>query len=140
MFPGSSRSKLGFDLAVVELPAGDTREVDGIAVTTAEMRHPSGAPSLALRLACDGRTIAYSGDTEWVEELVAIAADADFFVCECYQYDRPVRFHLDHATIAGRRDDLTARRIVLTHMSDAMLANLDGAAFETAFDGMEIDL
>jgi ribonuclease BN (tRNA processing enzyme) len=140
MFPGSGRSKLGFDLSVVELPAGETRDVGQIAVTTAEMRHPSGAPSLALRLTCDRRTVAYSGDTEWVEDLVAIAAGADLFICECYQYDHPVRYHLDHATLARRRGDLTARRTVLTHMSDAMLAKLDSAAFETAFDGMEIDL
>jgi ribonuclease BN (tRNA processing enzyme) len=140
MFPGSGRSKLGFDLSVIELPAGETRDVGQIAVTTAEMRHPSGAPSLALRLTCDRRTVAYSGDTEWVEDLVAIAAGADLFICECYQYDHPVRYHLDHATLARRRGDLTARRTVLTHMSDAMLAKLDSAAFETAFDGMEIDL
>lgn len=140
MFPGSGKSKLGFDLTVVELPAGETREVGLVAVATAGMRHPSGAPSLALRLTCDRRTVAYSGDTEWVEDLVAIAAGADLFICECYQYDHPVRYHLDHATLARRRSDITARRMVLTHMSDAMLAKLDSAAFETAFDGMEIDL
>jgi ribonuclease BN (tRNA processing enzyme) len=140
MFPGSTRAKLGFDVAVVELPAGETCKVGPIVVASAEMRHPSGAPSLALRLACDGRTIAYSGDTEWVEDLVPIAADADLFICECYQYDRPVRYHLDHAVLVDRRGDFTARRMVITHMSDAMLAKLDSAAFETAFDGMEIDL
>src|SRR5690606_5800560 len=127
-------------MAVVDLPVGETSEVGEFVVTTAEMRHPSGAPLLALRLTCDGHTIAYSGDSEWVDGLVAIAAEADLFICECYQYDRAVRYHLDHATLAARRHDLTARRTVLTHMSDAMLANTGSAMFETAFDGMEIDL
>lgn len=140
MFPGSGKVAPGFDLDVVELPAGGRATIGGIDVVTAEVRHPSGAPSLCLRLTCDDRTIAYSGDTEWIDDLVAISDAADLFICECYMFDRQMRYHLDHATLRGKLGSLTPRRIILTHMSEAMLDNAADAAFELAFDGMIVEL
>ncbi len=87
------------------------------------MQHPSGAPSYALRIVVDGKVIGFSGDTEWVDELVDVAADADFYISECYGYDVPTRFHLNWRVIEENLQKLTARKIVLTHMSEAMLKN-----------------
>ena len=39
--------------------------------------HASGAAASALRVAWQGHTIAYTGDTEWTEVLVEVARGAD---------------------------------------------------------------
>jgi len=70
-FPGSSKVQRKFPVHIVELaPGSPTRlEAPGVTVSVFEVKHPSGTPSLALRLHCDGKTVAYTGDTEWVDAL-----------------------------------------------------------------------
>jgi ribonuclease BN (tRNA processing enzyme) len=111
-------------------------------VTTTEVVHYSGAPSTALRLS-DGKTLfAYSGDTEWTEALVRVAAGADLFICECYAYSGRISGHLTWEVLQSRLADLRARRILLTHMNPTMLAHLDevrAAGVGAAEDGAVIE-
>jgi ribonuclease BN (tRNA processing enzyme) len=87
--------------------------------------HYSGAPSTALRLS-DGKALfAYSGDTEWVEALVAVADNADLFIVECYGYSGHMPGHLSWEVLKPRLPDLRARRTMLTHMNPTMLCHLD---------------
>ena len=138
LFPGSGDAARRFDVRVAELVPGGTETVAGIAVTSWEVDHPSGAPPLALRLEVGGRTIAYTGDTTWTDDLVAVASDADLLIAEAYYFDKPVPSHLRHADIAAHRGELTSRRIVLTHLSTDMLAQDDHVDFDTACDGLVV--
>lgn len=143
-FAGSSAVQRKFKVETIELEPDVATSLPalGIEVTGIPVRHPSGAPSLALRLACDGRVLAYTGDTEWVEELVGVGRGADLFIAEAYTYERRVPFHLDFATLKARLPEIAAKRVVLTHMSPDMLARepaaLDGCL--AAYDGMRIEL
>ena len=84
-FPRSTTNKWRFPWKVLEIEVGQETDVIGHVVTTTEVVHYSGAPSTALRL-FDGKTLfAYSGDTEWVEDLLSVAG-ADLFIVECYGY------------------------------------------------------
>lgn len=123
LFPGATTRELRHAIKWHELEAGQTQSINGIGVTSYTVRHPSGAPSYALRIVVDGKVIGFSGDTEWVDELVDVAADADLYISECYGYDVPTRFHLNWRVIEENLQKLTARKIVLTHMSEAMLKN-----------------
>lgn len=123
LFPGASTTRRRFDLNFVEYPEDQTLTLGGIDVTAFEVCHPSGAPPYALRIEADGRTLAFSGDTEWVENLIDVSRDADLFICECYGYDGPVRYHMNWRTIERNLDRLTAKRVLLTHMNAEMLAN-----------------
>jgi ribonuclease BN (tRNA processing enzyme) len=93
MFPGSTESALSFPLDIVELEPQMTTQVNGVSVTAYPVRHPSGAPSYALRCQVEHRTLCYSGDTEWIPVLVDAARGADLFIAECYTFERPVPFH-----------------------------------------------
>jgi ribonuclease BN (tRNA processing enzyme) len=97
-----------------------------VRVTPFEVSHPSGAPPYALRFEVDGRTLAFSGDTEWVESLIPAATGADLFICECSAFEKEARFHLNWRTIEKNLDRLGARHFLLTHMGPEMLANRDG--------------
>jgi ribonuclease BN (tRNA processing enzyme) len=140
LFPKSSETEQRFSLDFVELPPGVATSVGQIRVTAYPVLHFCGAPPYALRVECDGRTIAYSGDTEWTDSLVEASAGADLFVCEAYFFDKRVKFHLDYQTLAAHRAALTCRRIVITHMSDDMLARIPDAGMEAARDGMIVRL
>ncbi|ACL60939.1 MBL fold metallo-hydrolase [Methylobacterium nodulans] len=121
MFPGSSTVERRFDLRLIELGPEMPTEVDGVTVTAFPVRHPSGAPSYALRLACEGRTLCYTGDTEWVDALYPAGREVDLLIAEAYTAERPVRYHLDWATLRKHLPAMAAKSVLLTHMSPDML-------------------
>ena len=88
----------------------------------------------------DGASFAYSGDTEWTPALAHAAQGADLFAVEAYTFDRPVRYHLDYQTLREHRGEIGAERMVLTHMSAAMLGRLADAELPAAYDGLTVDL
>ena len=121
LFPGSSTERRRFDVQHRAIAPGESITVGGVEITAYAAAHASGAQSLSLRVGYGGRTIAYSGDTEWTDELAEVARDADVFVCEAYYFERPVRYHLDWATLRDHRSELSCQRLILTHMSKDML-------------------
>lgn len=141
LFPESSRVTLRYPLDVVELPAELPRRLGLITVTSYVVEHPTtGAPPLALRVECDGRIIAYSGDTTWTESLCRVARDADLFIAEAYYFDRKNKMHMDYQTLAGHLPELGAKRTILTHLSADMLARAGSLPYESAEDGKVVHL
>jgi ribonuclease BN (tRNA processing enzyme) len=125
LFPGSSRVERRFELRFVEMHAGKRTLIDGIGVAASDVVHPSGAPSLSLRLEVDGKTLAFSGDTEWTDNLLATSKGADLLIAECYGYETTVRYHMSWKVISENLARLAARRVLLVHMNTEMLANQD---------------
>ncbi|WP_020670096.1 MBL fold metallo-hydrolase [Amycolatopsis nigrescens] len=138
-YPGSSSVRRKFDVRVLEIPGGTTVDVAGIGVSAWELAHPSGAPPLGFRLEVDGIAIGYTGDTAWTEAIVELAAGTGLLVAESYYADKDIPHHLNHRTLAERRDRLATARIVLTHMSQDML-DAGSSLFELAEDGMVLEL
>ena len=140
LFPGSSAAPRRFPLDVVELDAGRPHALGGLVVTPFEVDHASGAPPFAYRLEADGKVLAYSGDTAWTDALVAAARGADLFIAEAYFYEKRVKYHLDFRTLEAHLAEIGARRIVLTHMSDDMLARAATLGLECAADGLALQV
>jgi len=142
-FPRSTRTPWRFPWEVIEIAPGVPGEVLGLKITTAEVIHPSGAPSTAVRLA-DGRSVlAYSGDTEWTDALIPIADGADLFIIECYEHARVVAGHISWSILKARLADLKARRIMITHMNPSMLARTEEATslgLLVAEDGLVLEV
>jgi ribonuclease BN (tRNA processing enzyme) len=140
MFPGSGEGEPRFPLEYVELPEAKEANLGDWWVTPHEVIHPSGAPAYGLRVEVDGKLIAYSGDSEWTDNLFRVADGADLFICECYMFERRVRYHLTYRELAERRAEFNCRRMILTHMSADMLGRLDDVEIDTAHDGRIIEL
>jgi ribonuclease BN (tRNA processing enzyme) len=141
-YPRSLAMERRFKLDFIELDKDAPRDLDGIGVTAIEVDHFSGSPSYALRFEIDGKVFAFSGDAGWTDGLVRAGRNADLYLIECYQYDLKLPMHLDYLTISQNFDAIGAKQLVLTHMSDAMLARLDRidpARCVAADDGMVID-
>jgi len=140
-FEHFSTIKLAFALELVVLPERAATTLGPLRVTPYPVVHGnSGGPFYAYRIEVEGRIIAYSGDTEWTDTLVEVAHGADLFVTECYAYDKPIRYHLNLKSIEDNLARLRAKRLVLTHMSEPMLAQLGKLKHETASDGMVVKL
>jgi ribonuclease BN (tRNA processing enzyme) len=143
LFPKSSGTKWRFPWSVQEIAVGVASDVLGHTLLTAEVIHQSGAPSTALRLSDGAKTFAYSGDTEWTDALLPIAAGADLFICECYAYAGKMTGHLSWEILKPKIPALGAKRLMVTHMNPTVLAKLDelrSTGVLIAEDGLVLDL
>lgn len=136
----ASRIQRKFTTQVTELEPGPAQEWCGLSVKVAEGLHASGAPALALRIEAAGKSVAYTGDTQWVDELIPLLSGADLLIAEAYFYQRPIKYHMSCADVLAHREALHPKRLMLTHMSPDMLAHVDELPGETANDGMELTL
>lgn len=138
LFPGSSTAALKFAIETATHRAGVRHANHGIAVTPYPAVHSAGSPCFALRVECDGKTVAYSGDTAWTDALIEAGRGADLFVCECSSFERDLPGHLSWRTLAAKLPSIGAKRVVLTHMNPDMLARAETLDIETASDGLTL--
>jgi ribonuclease BN (tRNA processing enzyme) len=140
LFPGSQVMTPKFSLAWIEMEPGKPHPVLDLIVTPQPARHTTETNPTALRVEVGGRIIAYTGDTEWTDDVARVARGADLFIAECYFYDKPIKWHLNYPTVAAQRDTFGAKRVILTHMSKEMLAHADAVPEECAHDGLVVTL
>jgi len=143
LYPDITRCQRGFTFDFIEYEEQVPLALNGVTITPFEVKHPSGAPPYALRFGLDGKVLSFTGDTGWTESLCSAAQDADLLISECFQYDVTLPIHLDYQAIDANYEKLGAKRVLLTHMGEAMLANVDkvdASRFMIAQDGMTLDL
>ena len=140
-FTGSSKTQPRFELNLVELESAQRRSLGDLVVRPARVRHaPTEGPFFAYRIEVDGKTIAFSGDTEWVENLVEIGRDADLLISECYSFDKKVPFHLDYVTLRANVPRIAAKRLILTHLNTDTLGRAGTIDYQIAQDGMTVEV
>ncbi|NEW95654.1 MBL fold metallo-hydrolase [Rhodopseudomonas sp. BR0G17] len=141
MFEYSSATKPNFDLQVLALEPAVTRQFGAVTVTPFPVVHgDSGGPFFAYRIEAEGRILAYSGDTQWTDQLVAAAHDADLFICEAYTYERTVKNHISLKALETHLPEINPKRVILTHMGDEVLHKLDTVPHMAASDGLIVPL
>ncbi|HEX2215169.1 MAG TPA: MBL fold metallo-hydrolase [Xanthobacteraceae bacterium] len=139
-FPSFPHRPDRFPLALIEIAIGQPTEIGDLKATALPVVHAEAAgPCVGYRIEVEGRVLAYSGDTQWTESLIEIGRDADLFICEAYSWKRQVKSHTDYATLEQNVHRIAPKRLVLTHMSEDMLAHVQEAAHPAASDGMVIE-
>jgi len=140
-FPGSSETSQRFELSLIELGPYETTVFNSLQVSPFLVEHGNpGGLAYAYRILVEGRTIAYSGDTEWTDTLIEASRDADVFIAEAYCHDKKIKNHMDLNTFVLHYEQIRPKKLILTHMSDDMLKRLAFVPFTVAEDGMTIDL
>lgn len=109
-------------------------------VTAHPVTHVASSEPHGLRVRIGGRLIAYSGDAAWSDALPRLADGADLFICEATTYSTNDPVHLSALELVAHRDELRAKRIVVTHLGAESLANLGSLGIEHAADGMTIEI
>jgi ribonuclease BN (tRNA processing enzyme) len=140
LFPGSHVMTPKFPLHWIEMEPGRPHAVLDLLVTPSLARHTPETNPTALRIQVGDKTICYTGDTEWTDDIARAARDANLLIAECYFYDKPVKWHLNYPDIVAHAGRVGARRLILTHMSREMLARVDSVPEECAHDGLVVTL
>ena len=137
--PTSSRTEQRFAVTYVDLGESATR-IGPLEVVALPVAHLAETVPHGLRVRLDGRIVAYTGDTDWCAALPRLADSADLFIAEAYSFEKHIPQHLSHATLLAHREELRAKRMVLTHAGAETLARHDELAWPLADDGTEIEL
>jgi ribonuclease BN (tRNA processing enzyme) len=132
-FPGME--PLPFPVEYRDLEPGEAHAADGLLFHPFEVDHFSRGTAFGYRLALEGRTLVYSGDTAWTEALVRESEGADLFVCECSSFEVRIERHISHSELRKNRDRIRAKRTVLVHPGEDVIARKDELVFELATDG-----
>ncbi|SRR5579875_312504 len=141
MFPGTEALDVVRKSRWTVLEPGKRASFGPLRVAAIRTPHMKRYKSLAFRIELAGRTIVFSGDSGWTEELVPFAAGADLFLCECTYFESAhLDFHLNYPRLANERPRLDVKRMVLTHLGREVLDRQSEVAMEMASDGMRIEL
>jgi len=140
LYEKTAQEPLAFPLRFGVTSAGSPQTIDGVRVEPFAVPHVSELTSLGYRLTVAERTIVYSGDSAWTEDLVVQSRGADLFLCECSTYETRLPIHVAYPEIAARVRDLGCRRLVLSHLGREPLGHLADITLTCAEDGMTIDL
>ena len=140
LFPGSAIMTPKFPLEYREMTVAVPNRILDLVVTPRPARHTAETNPTALRVEVGDRVIAYTGDTEWTDEVARIAAGADLLIAECYYYAKPIKWHLNYPAVAEHVRSAGAKRVILTHMSAEMLVHAGEVPEECAADGLVVEL
>lgn len=131
---------LPFALQFTEMQPGAPIDFGALHVEPFRVPHMEKDISLGLRVAIDGRTILYSGDTGWTEELVERSQATDLFICECCYFETRLPIHLDYPRLAEHRHRFGTRRMILTHLGREVQARRAEVEIEMATDGLAVEI
>lgn len=140
LFPGMHVMSPKFHLTYVENPVMQRTDIGDVAVTSYPARHTGETNPTSVRVEVAGKIVSYTGDSAWTSHMIDLARNADLFVCECYFYGRSVPHHMNYPDYLEHKQDLQAKRTVLTHFSREMMLHKDDVPEETAFDGKIVEL
>lgn len=140
LMPGMQVMTPKFPITWIDMETGCDNIVGPLKVRTAPAIHTKETNPTSMRVEVAGKSIAYTGDSEWTEHMADLSAGADLFIAECYFFEKPVRFHLNYPDIVRHRAEIRSKRLILTHMGREMLANLDKVKEECADDGKVVEI
>ena len=99
-FPGASTTVPKFNLEFIELQPRQQALVGDVSVIPFQVLHGRpGGPFFAYRFEAEGKCVAYTGDTEWTDELIDAGRNADLLIAAGYFVDKKVKWHLDIETL-----------------------------------------
>lgn len=130
--------ELPFALRFVELPPEQVVDVGPARLASFPVHHQPDTCPHGLRLEAGSRSIAFSGDTGWFDELPERLRGADLAICECTFLAPTFEYHLDYATLAERASRFECGRLVLTHLGPEMAERRGRLALDTADDSLAL--
>jgi ribonuclease BN (tRNA processing enzyme) len=141
MYPTLKPDRVGRSAKFTILEPNRTIRLGNARVSAIRSLHTTRDVSLSLKLALGGKSVVFSGDTGWNEELVGFSRGADLMICECSYYE-PAQDsqHIDYSGLRRNRKRLKVGRLILTHLGREVLEHARDIDLEMAFDGMKLEL
>ncbi len=131
LFPGFA--KLPFPVWVEEMQYS-SKKIFGFTVKSKPVKHAE--DSIGFRIEAEGKVIAYSGDTEYCDEIIDLGQNADLLVLECsFPGTEKHEGHLNASECGEIAKKANARRLLLTHFYPEAEKEDVKAQAAKAFDG-----
>lgn len=95
----------------------NTLSVGPFAIQFLRTNHP--APCFAMRIEAEGKTLVYTGDTSFKEELISFSTEADLLLAECNFYpeqDGKAAGHMNSLDVGRLACDANVKEVILTHL------------------------
>ncbi len=124
LYPGSPEIMDALQLKFVEYNAREEIKINNFLLKAYPAIHTKESIPHSLRIIIDNKTIGFSGDTEWNDALVQVAKDADLFICESSFFEKKGIGHISYSKILTEKENISCKRILLTHMGEDVLQNL----------------
>ena len=137
LYREASSAPLAFDLRFVEAVPGEPVEVADLRLEAFDVPHVSQGRSFGFRATSGGKSLVYSGDTEWTDDLLRRSSGADLFLCECTSFEGEVPGHVRWRDVDLRRSRLECRQLLLTHLGREMRGKA-GLPDRLADDGLAV--
>ncbi len=137
-FPGIEPAP--FPIEYRDLQPEEEQSEERLSFRPFRVDHFSSGIAFGYRVEMGGKTVVYSGDTAWTDVLARESGGADLFICECSSLARTSEKHTSHDDLVDNRGRITARRTMLVHAGDDVIAREEALAFELARDGMRMTL
>ncbi len=128
------RYALSFLAFALDKPA----EVAGFRITPMPAVHQEHTCPHMVRVDTARRSLVFSGDTGWHDDLPQKVGDVDLFISECVFFDDSFPFHLSHRRLEQARAQFSCGAIRLTHLGSQVLENESLVRFDTAHDGLRV--
>jgi len=140
LYPGAIGKGVGFPLHYSVLDPENALLFGELTIHCCRVIHGNSTEAYALRVDVAGKSLCYTGDTEWTDNLLSLVAGTDLMIAECFAFAEPIPSHLDYQTLKQRQADLGCKRLMLTHLGPEMLARRDEVDLEILNDGDLIEL
>jgi ribonuclease BN (tRNA processing enzyme) len=140
MYRELSKRPMCFPLEFCELPPGQPQILSGVELLPFRVPHQEIDISLGYRVTAHGKSLLYSGDCGWNEDLVRYSPGTDLFICECCYFQSQTNFHISYPTIAAESRRLGCKRLLLSHIGREVLERIEEVSLECAHDGLVIEV
>lgn len=124
-----------FDLFFEEFSLEKSLKIKEIIIEALPVIHSPESNPHGLRISFGSKTIAFSGDTEWSDNLYLLSKNSDLFICECNYLDGMRKGHLSHEVLVNKKPKIETRRMLLTHMGEQMIEHSHTIQFEVSEQG-----
>jgi len=139
LYSGLNFSRMSYQITFQELSPDFIENVDIYQVQTFLMEHNAFSDCLGYKISNGSKIFSYTGDTAWTDKLFSLAEGTDLFISECSFFNKNSKIsHLSYQEIVDLSQKINTKKIVLTHLSEEMFANLDKVKFEIAHDLLQI--
>jgi ribonuclease BN (tRNA processing enzyme) len=109
-----------------------------IEVYAKEVLHSPPSHPHGVKIKFEDKIFAFSGDTEWTDNLVDLADNSDLFICECNNLTADSLGHLSYKTLQAKKAFFNTRRLMINHMG-AEVIRAENLEIDRLEDGMEVE-
>lgn len=140
MYRELSQRPMCFPLKFQEVPPGQPQTIHGVELFPFRVPHQEQDISLGYWLTVAGKSLLYSGDCGWNEDLVRYSQGTDLFICECCYFHSQTTFHISYPKIAEESSRLGCKQLLLSHIGREVLERMDEVTLACAHDGLIVEV